>query len=101
MPGEKYAVSQEGILALKTMSAAIVSSSEKIKELTGTLQTVIDDNPNTLGPHRNQLEEVIQAIDKEVKAATEPISGISNSLNKLADAYQEIIDDELGVDTGK
>ncbi|MBQ7087482.1 MAG: hypothetical protein IJM96_08430, partial [Clostridia bacterium] len=71
----KYAVSQEGIVALKTMASAIVTASDKIKELTVDLKTVVDDNPNTLG--RKEIEEVINAINAEVKAATEPIGSVS------------------------
>ncbi len=97
----KYAVSEEGIIALKTMSAAIISASEKIIELTGTLQTVIDDNPKTLGPHKKELDEVIKAINSEVKAATEPINSVSQSLEKVAKGYRSIIDKGLGVKKGK
>ena len=97
----KYAASDEGILAIKTMSAAIVSAGEKITELTGALQTVIDDNPNTLGPHVTSLEGVIQAIDKEIKDATEPINGISDALEDIADVYQDIVDDHKIAGVGK
>ncbi|MBE6988486.1 MAG: hypothetical protein E7432_06920 [Ruminococcaceae bacterium] len=97
----KYAASEEGILAIKTMAAAIVSAGEKITELTGALQTVIDDNPNTLGPHVNSLEGVIQAIDKEIKDATEPINGISDALEDIADVYQDIVDDNKIAGVGK
>lgn len=97
----KYAVSQEGIVALKTMASAIVTASDKIKELTVDLKTVVDDNPNTLGPHRKEIEEVINAINAEVKAATEPIGSVSKALEKVANGYQKIIDKGLGLGTGK
>ncbi|MBR4878499.1 MAG: hypothetical protein IKU13_01545 [Clostridia bacterium] len=97
----KYAASDEGILAIKTMSAAIVSAGEKITELTSALQTVVDDNPNTLGPHVKSLESVIQAIDKEIKDATEPINGISDALEDIADVYQDIVDDNKLDGVGK
>ena len=54
----KYAASDEGILAIKTMSAAIVSAGEKITELTSALQTVVDDGH--LGAHHAEAQTVSQ-----------------------------------------
>ena len=87
-----YAVSQEGVIALKTMSAAIHAAADKITSVSKDLKIVVEDNNNLLGPHVKSLEEVIENIDNEMKKASEPIGSISSILEDLANDYQEEID---------
>ena len=90
----RYKADQEGVLALKTMSAAIFSSTEQLLGLTGALQTCVDSHRGYLGPHEKSLEDVIESIETTVKKSTGPINEISEMLNDIADAYQEIVDDD-------
>lgn len=89
----KYKADQEGVLALKTMSAAIFSSTEQILGLTTALSTCLDSHRGYLGPHESSLEAVVENIETTVKTSTGPINEISEMLNDIADGYQEIIDD--------
>lgn len=90
----KYAVNEEGVMALKTMSAAIVSASEQITALANALRTCADEHADTLGPHKESIDSVIEDIEAAEKAATDPVNGISDMLNEVADAYQDIIGDD-------
>lgn len=98
----QYGATPEGVIALKTMSAAIFSAAEKINDLCGTLATEVSDKKNLLGPHASNIEAVIENIEAEMKKAAEPVNSISAILNTLADGYQEEIDLEgPGSETGK
>ena len=90
----KYAVSPEGVAELKKMSAAIVSSAESIKTLTGALEAAAGDHANLLGPHYASLEQVIEEIRSAEEAAVEPVNGLSDMLNEVAEGYQEVIDSD-------
>ena len=87
----KYAVNEEGVMALKTMSAAIFSSAEQIRGLTGALKTCADEHQDTLGPHKSSIDEVIEEINSVTNQATDPINNIAETLNDIADSYQGII----------
>lgn len=96
----KYAVSQEGIAELKKMSAAIVSSAENINGLTDALEAASEDHASTLGPHQSSIAEVVEEIRSAEEAATEPVTGLSESLNDVAEGYQEVIDNDRIVGSG-
>lgn len=91
MKGNIYAVNQEGIMALKTMSAAIISSCESIEQDAASLLRAAQDRENTLGPHYKDIEEVVKTIQSAVNDAKEPATGISQRLNKVAEGYANII----------
>ena len=98
----QYGATPEGVIALKTMSAAICSAAEKINELCSTLDTEVDDKKNLLGPHADGIEKVIENIEAEMKKAAEPVGSISGILETLAEGYQEEIDRAgPGSDSGK
>ncbi|MBQ3497961.1 MAG: hypothetical protein IJA87_02405 [Clostridia bacterium] len=98
----KYAVNEEGVSALKTMSAAIFDATEQINGLTSALDACAGDHQDTLGPHKSSIDAVIQEIDSITKQATAPINEISETLNDIADAYQEIIgNDRISGSAGK
>lgn len=94
MAGKIYAVSHDGVIALKTMSAAIVEAAEAIVNVSKAIRTVIDDNHDVLGPHENSIIEAVEEIETLVKGASEPVNDISESLNGIADEYNEIIGDD-------
>jgi methyl-accepting chemotaxis protein len=97
----KYAVSEQGVEALKTMSAAIFSTIDQINGLTSALSACAGDHADTLGPHKASIDEVIEEIEAATKQATEPTSSIADTLNEIAEAYREIIDNDTIRSSGK
>ena len=91
----KIQVNQEGVLALKTMSAALFMSTEQILGLTKALRACADSHTDSLGPHKSSLDAVIEDIEAVVKDSSEPVVHISETLQEIADSYQEIIDDDV------
>ena len=90
----KYAVSPEGVAELKKMSAAIVSSAENIKTLADALEADASEHSTTLGPHQASIANVVEEIRSAEEAATEPVDGLSDMLNDVAEGYQEVIDND-------
>ena len=90
----KYAVNEEGVTALNTMSAAISNATEQILGLTKALDACAGDHQDTLGPHKASIDEVVEEINDIVEKATEPVNSISEVLKDVADSYQEIIDND-------
>lgn len=93
----KYAVSEDGVSALKTLADNITEAVIEVYRLTANIQTAIDEHSDTIGPHRTSLNEAIKDIYQSVKTSAEPANTLSETLKEAAEAYQEIIDnDRLG-----
>ena len=96
----RYNVNDEGVMALKTMSAAIFGAIDEIKELTGALTACADDHQESLGPHKASIDKVIEDIKNAANDATEPVNSIAEALNEVAESYQEVIDNDRIAGTG-
>ncbi len=86
-----YAVNNEGVTALKTMSSAIFSSKDLLNTLSMAVAAQADEHADALGPHISSLNDALDDLGTIVKEASSPIDEISNLLNEIADEYQEII----------
>lgn len=89
-----YAVSEEGVSALKRTSSMIIESWSGLFSLSVSLQNKANEHPDSLGPHRSSLFSALNSIYSALKEAGEPIKTISATLNETAEAYQEIIDND-------
>ena len=58
----KYAVSEEGVQALKLVALKVIEGTEEIKEETVRMTLIADQYRDTLGPHRDELENVLMEI---------------------------------------
>ena len=94
MAGIIAAVSDEGVELLNSWASSISEAIEKINSLTGSLSSCIEEHPDTLGPHRASLANVIEEIEENTKSATAPANDIAEILVEIADGYQDIIDDD-------
>lgn len=100
MAGNVYAVSREGVTALKTMSAAVVSAADEINKVSKAIKIVVDENHDKLGPHEKTIVEVVEEIETLIRDASEPVEDISGTLNDVADEYNDIIGDDRIKDAG-
>ena len=94
MAGINVAVSEAGVELLRGWASDISEAIEKINGLTGSLSSCIEEHPDTLGPHRASLANVIEEIEENTKSATAPANDIAEILVEIADGYQEIIDSD-------
>lgn len=90
----KYAVNEAGISALQNISTALMTSAADLFEKTSQLQTITSDNEESLGPHKASLNQAIMEIYIGLKESTESISTLAASAKDVAEAYQEIIDND-------
>ncbi len=90
----KYAVSDEGIKALKITASNVLNAVERILNATNSIESVADEHVETLGPHYASLVAAITEIREAQRQAVQPAYDISETLNDIADAYQDIIDDD-------
>ena len=90
----KYAVNEEGVQALKGVTQKLEESVILISNAASSLGSVAEEHLNALGPHHATIVQVLEDIRKIAEAASEPIENISELLNDVAEAYQEVIDND-------
>lgn len=90
----KYAVNEAGVSALQNISTALMNSVADLFEKTSQLQTITSDNEDSLGPHKASLNQAIMEIYIGLKESAESISTLAASAKDIAEAYQEIIDND-------
>lgn len=87
----KYAVNEEGTQAMRLMASAINDAIGQVESQTSSVQSAADEYQDTLGPHKASLDSALEEIADNVKQAFEPANSISDKLNEVAEAYEEII----------
>ena len=97
----KYAVTPEGVDALKKCSTSLTQSLEAVKNATTELSTLASDNKEGLGPHADEVETILNDLQTFTKNAESPVSTLSKKLDGLAGRYSNIIAKKLGVSTKK
>ena len=87
----KYAVSEEGVQALKLVALKVIEGTEEIKEETVRMTQIADQYRDTLGPHRDELENVLMEIKGAFWNGVMPAHDIADRLNEVAEGYQDVI----------
>lgn len=85
----KYAVSDEGVQALKGMSQAISSAKDEISGHAQKLKSAGDGQD--LGPHAASIVSAAETIEEAINGASDPLEDIAAVLEDVADSYEEII----------
>ena len=93
----KYAVTPEGVDALKKCSTSLTQSLETVKDATTELSTLASDNKEGLGPHADEVETILN----DLQTFTKTVSTLSQKLDDLAGRYSSIIAKKLGGSTKK
>ena len=90
----KYAVNEEGVTAMRTMSNRLRDALEAVDQITQTLRSEADAGQNVLGPHKPSLDDALDCIDQSVRQAAEPAEEICDTIDDVAEAYEEIISND-------
>lgn len=86
------AVSAEGARELKQLAEALPESSETINRSAGDLENSFEELKETLGPHTNDIKEIIDIIrDAQSKAQTSVMKVYAN-LQKVSSKIMEIVE---------
>jgi DNA repair ATPase RecN len=91
----KVMCNEAGIEALHTFGDGIVQAAEDIEQSANNLQGICDAHRDNLGPHVDEIEELIQEIIEITKKYKEPIEGLKYKMYQTADAFQAVIDKHL------
>lgn len=97
----KYACSIEGIQELKECSSRILDGGQIISEQTNTIRQIVEDYPDTLGPHQSDLISSLDNIASAIKECVQPVNSIASLLLDVAEGYQEVVDTNLFDTTGE
>lgn len=89
----QYAVNEEGVQALNTMSQQIVTAKDELVQAVQAVKSTADGN-DAIGPHKESLDEALEQITQSVNDASEPVDDISEILKDVAEGYQEVIDND-------
>lgn len=92
----KYKVNPEGVAALKKCSSSLTQSLEIVKNATTELSTLASDNKEGLGPHADEVENILSELQTFTKNAESPVSTLSKKLDGLAVKYDGIIAKKFG-----
>ncbi len=71
-----------------------MTSAVALFEKTSQLQTITSDNEDSLGPHKASLNQAIIEIYIGLKESAESINVLAETAKDVAEAYQEIIDND-------
>ena len=91
----KYAVNEEGIAALRTVGEKALEAISTIYNGSIAVISLSEDQSDLLGPHKGSLISAVKEILTSLKAAAEPISDIADTLNDVAEAYEEILSNDI------
>ena len=90
----QYKVDEEGVAALRTMAEAISEVTDIVSLLISSVQSDANSRSDTLGPHKASLDRALEEIKESIVQASQPVSEVSESLNDVADAYEEVIEND-------
>ncbi len=88
-----YQVNQEGVDALKSLSRGLIESLDMVEAAMSRLQAVCNSQ-NGRGPNADKIDSVIMDIHTIARNAEGPIQDLSERVSEVAEAYQDIIDND-------
>lgn len=88
----KYAVSYEGIEALRNLGTNLWNSLGKIAASNLKLLDTVGENRQGLGPHSSEIINISKEVNEITKQVKEPVEILIERLNDIADAYQMLIE---------
>jgi len=87
----KYAVSQEGAASVRQLQSELKQNSDNIRTACSTLQNVVNGVGPTIGIFEEQLNALIQHVQRAQEAGNQGIEDLSGQLGRLAEAMDQII----------
>jgi hypothetical protein len=90
----EYAVNDEGITALRALSACLEDNAKSIGNATVVLEDALTSNMHGLGAHSLSISKLINEVKYAHQDACSPIIDLSEKASILADEYQAFIDSD-------
>ena len=90
-------MTQESVDALKTLATSLPEATEMIKVAKTNLEASFEDKKECLGPHTNQIEEILDTISDAQESGHRGVVKLQTKLVKAATKLQAIINKGLTV----
>ena len=90
----EYAVNDEGVAALRALSAGLEDNAKAIDNATVALEDALASNIHGLGVHSLSISKLINEVKHTHQDACSPIVDLSEKVSILADEYQAFIDSD-------
>ena len=87
----KYAVNEQGVQAMRSVATAITEAIEQIESENSSIKSTAEGYSDTIGPHKDSLDDALDQIASSIKQASDPANSVSEKLNEVADGYEEVI----------
>lgn len=94
MAGIKIKADEEGVQIMNSIADGIDEATEDMNSTCESLLGEIQQYP-ALGPHKQQIESMVEQIQEELKGSTAPARDVAEMLRQKAQQYQEWIDDDF------
>jgi hypothetical protein len=89
-----FKVNDEGVRALRDLSQVLPEQIGIIRTAGVAVIECQNSNASGLGPHSASISSVLEDVNQEAVQATAPIQELKEKVDKVADAYQAIIDND-------
>ena len=90
-----YAVNDEAVESIRETAGKLFSANQTMLDMADKMSRAITIKENSLGPHYNSIEEVIQYIRDLVNSSGDTVLELCSALTDLAQQYQDIIDCDI------
>lgn len=94
MAGIILKADESGISIMNSMADGVEEGADNIIEQTENFLEEVSQYP-ALGPHKESIERVVEAIQEKTKGTTAPARVVAEKLRSKAKEYQEWIDDDM------
>ena len=85
------AMSQEAVTALKNLATSLPEATESAKQAAELLKSSFDEKRDLLGPHTNEIQEILDCIDEAQSSGQASIVKVQTGLIKAAARLQAIL----------
>lgn len=87
----KVMMNQEGVNALKTLATSLPEASQMITDASELLRSSFEEKKEVLGPHSDQIEEILDTIHKAQAEGQKSVVKLQRSLAQAAVRLAEIL----------
>lgn len=102
MPNANNGISmgEESVTALKNLATYMPEVIESVKQAADLLDSSFDDKKDLLGPHANEIQEILECIDDAQNTGRSSVVKVQTGLIKAAGRLSAILAKNLNVKKG-
>lgn len=86
-----FQINEEAVSVMRDLAQKIPNSVEGLEKANRDVLSCYEDVRKTVGPHTQEIEVIVQNLNRALKQSSESINEIPQKLNKLIARCEEII----------